>query len=107
MEKSAKEVRKTIAEREIIKAELRAFKMAWKNRIESQRLLEQNKINEENYVCLECETVKFCTVLEEYTGEKSDGSDAESKASLNGHSNSESDSPASIPAIAQTSNGVS
>ena len=105
-EKSTKEIRNSIAEIDIIKAELRAFKMAWKNRIESQRRLEQNKINEENYVCLECETVKFCTVLEEHTEEESDGTDADSKAPMNGHSNSESDS-ASVTAKAPASNGIS
>lgn len=85
-DQSAKELRKTNAEKNAIKSELRGFKMAWKNRVETQRQLEQSKNNEENYVCIECETVQFTAMLEEFEENDNGGAGANAEAGLNDRS---------------------
>ncbi len=65
VDKSAKELRKAMEEKESIRTELEGFKLAWRGRMETQRRLEESKNKDGGRLCIDCETVKFYTILEE------------------------------------------
>jgi uncharacterized protein YdiU (UPF0061 family) len=69
-EQSASELRKVLEEKEALAAELKGFKAAWKTRMDTQRRLEKTKEKDDTYVCADCETVKFYSVLQEYVNEE-------------------------------------
>jgi len=64
-EKSAKDLRKAIQEKEAILSELEGFKVAWRARMETQRHLEKSKNKDGRWLCIDCETVKFYAMIEE------------------------------------------
>ena len=65
VDKSAKELQKAMEEKEFIRTELEGFKVAWRARMETQRCLEESKNKDCGRLCIDCETVKFYTILEE------------------------------------------
>ena len=78
-DQSATKLRKAIAEKEIIATELQGIKLSWKSRMETQRNLEKTKGNDDDdKVCIDCETVKFYAILEESMNKGGADGDAQS-----------------------------
>ena len=92
-DQSVTKLRKAIAEKEIIATELRGIKSAWKSRMETQRSLEKTKGNDDDdQVCIDCETVKFYAIVEQSMNKSGGDNDAKllkgypSMPLQNGHS---------------------
>lgn len=107
-EQSAKDLRNEIEEKEKITAELEGFKTAWRTRMETQRRLEESKDKDGDvyHVCIECETIRFHSALEESMSSEEDDEaqpgECSPKPSVeNGHSLSESEAAAVAAQMAQ------